>query len=58
MNKQRPLLIIILLIYIFTPSIFKWMISEDGHWYRPFIVWLVVIVAAFLLQLRRKNHDI
>ncbi|MFL0803703.1 MAG: hypothetical protein K6L81_08280 [Agarilytica sp.] len=58
MNKQRPLLIVILAIYIFTPSIFKWMIDADGHWYRPFIVWLAIIVLAYILQLKRSSHDI
>jgi len=58
MNKQRPLLLIILLLYIFTPELVQWITATDGHWYRPFIVWLLVIFVAFLLQGKEKNHDL
>ncbi len=54
MNKQRPILIIILLAYIFLPSLLHWVVNEEGHWYRPFLVWLAAIIAAFLFQVRRK----
>ncbi len=58
MNKQRPLLLIILLLYIFVPSILQWVADPNGSWYRPFIVWLFVIVVAFAIQYKEKANDL
>lgn len=55
MNKQRPILLIVLVIYIFLPSILQWTVNDAGHWFRPFVIWIVVIFAAFILQLRKPN---
>ncbi len=56
MNKQRPLLLIFLVIYIFSPSILHWITAIDGAWYRPFEAWLLVIASAFALQCRKRNR--
>ena len=58
MSRQKPLLILALLFYIIAPSLFEWMSSTDGAWYRPFIIWLVIIIIAYLVQLRDKTHDV
>ena len=42
--RINPLLaLLILLGIIFYPSIESWAIEGDGHWYRPFLVWLLII---------------
>lgn len=58
MNKQPPLLLILLVLYIFSPDIIGWSTNAEGSWYRPFIIWLVVIAAAFGLQQWGKSHDL
>lgn len=58
MSRQKPLLILALLFYIIAPSLFEWMSAIEGHWYRPFIIWLVIIVIAYLVQMRDKSDDI
>lgn len=58
MNRQRPLILIALLAYIFLPTIFDWVTTAERAWYRPFIVWLVVVVVAFLLQSRHADNDL
>lgn len=56
MNNQRLVILLLLVAYIFSPSLFNWIINPEGAWYRPFIVWVVVIVIAFVMQIRRKNY--
>ncbi len=55
MNQQRPLILLLLLAYIFTPTLYAWVISPSGVWYKPYIIWLLVIVAAFVVQRRKKT---
>jgi hypothetical protein len=42
--------------YIFSPSLFNWIINPEGAWYRPYLAWVAVIVIAFVMQIRRKNY--
>lgn len=54
MNNQRVIFFGLLLAYLFTPAIFNWIISPTGTWYKPFIVWVFIIIGAFLLQKYNK----
>ncbi|VUD53293.1 hypothetical protein TDB9533_01805 [Thalassocella blandensis] len=58
MSRQKPLLIIALLFYIVAPSLFEWMSAISGSWYRPFIIWLAIIIIAYIVQFRDKSHDV
>jgi hypothetical protein len=59
MNNQRLVILLLLVAYIFSPTLFNWILNPEGAWYRPFIVWLLVIVVAFAVQLRRKKfHEL
>ncbi len=55
MPNHRLLLLILLVAYIFTPTIFNWMIASSGAWYRPFIFWLMIIFVAFSLHKYNKT---
>ncbi|MFT5116818.1 MAG: putative membrane protein [Kiritimatiellia bacterium] len=55
MTNHRLLLLILLVAYIFTPTLFNWIIASDGAWYRPFIIWLLIIVIAFSLHKYNKT---
>lgn len=55
MNNQRLVILLLLVAYIFSPSLFNWIINPAGAWYRPYIVWVIVILIAFVMQIRRKN---
>ncbi|WP_237066467.1 hypothetical protein [Microbulbifer guangxiensis] len=57
--SNRTLLILLLLVgYVFSPTVFTWMINPDGAWYRPFILWFALILLAILVQMRRKNDEL
>jgi len=56
MTRQSPLLLLILMLFIFLPSLVRWMMSADGAWYRPYLIWALVIVATYLFQ-RKTRKD-
>lgn len=57
MNRRRPIVLLLLVGYIFFPTAFDWVTNPEGAWYNPFIVWIFVIISAFILQNRNPNHD-
>jgi ABC-type transport system involved in cytochrome c biogenesis permease component len=59
MYIHRGLLIVLLVIFIFAPAIYEWVGDNQAAWYRPYIAWLFMILAAYLGQRRslRKAHD-
>lgn len=54
MNNQRFGILLLLIAYIFSPTLFTWVINPEGAWYRPYIIWALIIVIAFVMQLRKK----
>lgn len=56
MNNQRLVILLLLIAYIFSPTLFDWIINPEGAWYRPYIAWSFLIVIAFAVQLRRKKY--
>ncbi|TVZ37783.1 hypothetical protein P886_2128 [Alteromonadaceae bacterium 2753L.S.0a.02] len=56
MKKQGPLLLLVLVIYIFSPTLLDWVIHPGLAWYRPYLVWFLVVVVAFILQLRNGDE--
>ncbi len=57
MNNQRLVILLLLIAYIFSPTVFDWIINPEGAWYRPYIAWIFVIAVAFVIQLRRKKYQ-
>jgi hypothetical protein len=57
MNNQRLVILLLLIGYIFSPTLFTWIVNPEGAWYRPYVIWLLVIVIAFVIQLRRKKSS-
>jgi len=54
MNNHRFIFFILLIGYIFTPTLFNWLISPEGSWYKPFILWIFIIIGAYLFQRSQK----
>lgn len=57
MRKQGPILLLILVIYIFAPTLIRWVMHPGVAWYRPYLVWLLVVLIAFLLHETRPRSD-
>lgn len=58
MNSLRLVILLLLLAYVFLPTLLDWVISPEGAWYRPFVVWVLVILMAFALHMRKKRHEL
>ncbi len=56
MNNARLVILLLLIAYIFSPTILSWILDPEGAWYRPFVAWILVIVVAFAMQIKRKNY--
>lgn len=54
MYIYRLVLLLVVGIYLFSPAIMDWWIEPSGAWYRPYLLWLILIVATFILQ---SQHD-
>ncbi len=58
MNRQTPLLLLVLVAYIFSPTLYSWVINPVNLWYKPYIIWALVVVLAYIMQNRRPKHDL
>ncbi len=54
MNNQRLVILLLLIAYIFSPTIFTWIVNPEGAWYRPYIMWILVIAIAYAIQARKQ----
>lgn len=57
MNKPSPLVYLALVAYIFAPSLIGWVMNPNGEWYRPFGIWLLVVVVAYLIQKYKAKRN-
>lgn len=55
MYIYRLVLLLMVIIYLLSPSILDWWISGDSFWYKPYVFWLITIIATIILQGR---HDV
>lgn len=56
MNKPSPLVYLALVAYICAPTLIGWVMDPHGEWYRPFGIWLLIVVVAFLVQRYKKKR--
>jgi len=57
--KERTIIVLLLvLLPLLSPLMTLWSNSES-YWFSPYLIWAVMIVAAFLLQrsLHKEPHD-
>lgn len=57
MLVRRTLLLVIFFLFFFAPGLENWIKSNPSLWYRPYLVWLIVIVAAYFGQRKGRSHD-
>lgn len=56
MHVSPTLLLMLLAIFVLTPSIQEWINQGGTAWYRPYIIWLGAIVLVYWSQ-RRSSTD-
>ncbi|GAA6154410.1 hypothetical protein [Pseudoteredinibacter isoporae] len=58
MNNQQLLIAVLIIAYVFSPTLLNWMINPEGSWLRPYIIWFFMILAAvFVYQPWRKDDQ-
>ena len=58
MYIHRTLLLAVGVLLVFLPSIMEWLSSADTAWYRPYQLWLLLIIAAFWNQRSRYPDEL
>ena len=58
MYLHRLVLLLVIGIYLFSPAIMQWWIDSPESWYRPWLLWLLLIVAGILLQSWRSPDEL
>ena len=58
MYINRMLLLVIAIVLIFFPAIDGWLSNSETALYRPYLPWLLVIVAAYWNQRARRSDDL
>lgn len=57
MYIYRLVFLLILGVYIFSPVIMDWWIAPGSAWYRPYIIWALIIALAYWLEQKRGPHE-
>ncbi len=57
MYIYRLVFLLVLGIYIFSPVIIDWWIAPGSAWYRPYLIWAVIIALSIWLESRRGPHE-
>lgn len=58
MYINRTLLLGIILVLISFPLITDWLTSDYTAWYRPYLLWTLIILAAWLGQRSRGPDEL
>ena len=58
MYLNRSLVFLLGLAFVFYPSITEWLTTGDAGWYRPYELWLLVVLAAWWNQRTRTSDDL
>jgi hypothetical protein len=58
MYIYRLVLLLVVGIYLFSPAIMDWWIDATGAWYRPYLLWLILIVVTFILQSQKDADEL
>ncbi|WP_156473545.1 hypothetical protein [Neptuniibacter pectenicola] len=55
MYFHRLLILLILMLYLVVPLVIDSWQSIDAPWYLPYIIWLAIILIAFLVERERTD---
>ena len=57
MYIYRLVFLLVLAMYIFSPTILDWWIAPGNVWYSPFIIWGGMIAIGVWLEWRRDPNE-
>jgi uncharacterized membrane protein YfcA len=57
MLNYRLVAVLIFLSSVAIPLASRWALEPQGSWFRPFVVWALIVFAAYILQRHRKFDE-
>ncbi|MDF1762647.1 MAG: hypothetical protein P1U57_04475 [Oleibacter sp.] len=57
MYDYRLSLVVLVGIYLISPIMMDWWLDVSGAWYRPFVIWLILIVLYIWLNRGQRQDD-
>jgi energy-coupling factor transporter transmembrane protein EcfT len=57
MRINPTLLLLLLLLFLFSPVLLEWITNSGNQWYRPYIVWLITILAFAWTEWKRGRRE-
>lgn len=57
MQLYRLMLVFVVGVYLLSPALMEWWQEHDTPWYRPFILWGVLIFIAVLLERSYRRNE-
>ena len=57
MYLNRILLLVLVLLYVFAPIMTDWVAAGGTQWYRPHIIWAIVIAISGITLYRGRGDD-
>lgn len=58
MYINRALLLVVGVVMIFFPALEDWVFDVETAWYRPFQLWLLVVIASYWNQRSRQPDEL
>ena len=58
MYINRALLLLLGVLLIFLPSVEDWVFHSEAPWWRPYPLWLMIILAAYWNQRSRYTDEL
>jgi len=58
MYINRALIAALGIFIIFLPTMESWLFSSDAPWFRPYALWLVVVITAYWNQRSRFTDEL
>ena len=56
MLNHRLAALLILLACVVSPLTFHWVTAPGGSWLRPYLAWILVVIASWLWHRRRSRY--
>lgn len=57
MYINPTLLLLLALMFVFAPTIQEWVLSGGTAWYRPYLIWILMICFIFWSQRGRSDNE-
>ena len=58
MSMYRLVAVLVLSVYLLSPSMIDSWSNMERPWYTPFLIWLTLIVMVAWLEHKRSGHDV